>query len=136
MESYWPSPVAAKRDPVVAERINTRPKIVFSKTLDNVSWSNTQLMKADLEAEICKLKAEPDLCITVLGSGSIALQLTQAGLVDEYHFVVNPVILGSGRTLFGSIEQTMRLSLKTSRMFENGNVYLTYSTSSLKESGS
>src|SRR5437879_5633238 len=58
MASYWPTPVAAKNDPVVAEGMNKTPKAVFSRSLDKASWSNTKLLKGDLVAQVAKMKKE------------------------------------------------------------------------------
>jgi dihydrofolate reductase len=58
MASYWPTPDAIKNDPIVAEKMNTLPKIVFSRTLANTEWHNTRLVKADIEEEIKKIKKQ------------------------------------------------------------------------------
>jgi dihydrofolate reductase len=126
MVSYWPTPEAKKNDPVVAEGMNSAPKIVFSRTLDKVSWSNTRVMKGDLVTEVRKLKHESGSNIATLGSGSIVSQLTQAGLVDGYQIVVHPVIIGQGKALFPDVKDMKTLKLRTTRAFGNGNVALTY----------
>src|SRR3972149_1068510 len=59
MASYWPTPLAIKNDPVVAERMNNLPKVVFSRTLDKARWNNTKLVKGGLAAEIRKMKEAP-----------------------------------------------------------------------------
>lgn len=126
MAAYWPTPLASKNDPVVAERINKLPKIVFSRTLDRASWSNTTLVKGDIAAEIRKLKQQPGPGMAILGSGSIVSQLAQEGVIDEYQVVVNPVVLGKGRTMFDGIPQRLTLKLTKTRTFANGNVLLCY----------
>jgi dihydrofolate reductase len=126
MVSYWPTPAARENDPVVAERMNNLPKVVFSRTLDKASWSNTRLMKGDLATEVRRLKHEPGEGMTILGSGSLVSQLAQAGLIDEYQIVVKPVALGEGRTMFEGITQKLRLKRTTTRTFTNGNVLLSY----------
>jgi dihydrofolate reductase len=126
MVSYWPTPEAKKNDPVVAEGMNSAEKIVFSKSLDRTSWSNTTLVKGDLVSEVRKLKQASGPNIATLGSGSIVSQLTQAGLIDEYLLVVNPVILGQGKTLFAGVKDGKRLELASTRSFANGNVLLSY----------
>ena len=100
MAGYWPTPMAAKNDPVVAERMNALPKFVGSRTLDRASWRNTTLIKGDLATEIRKLKQSPGEDVAILGSGSLVAQLLQAGLLDELQVVVNPLVLGKGRPLF------------------------------------
>jgi dihydrofolate reductase len=126
MAGFWPTPSAAEKMPVVAERMNTLPKIVFSRTLDKASWSNTKLVKSDMTGEIRKMKNEPGENMTILGSGSIVSQLAQHGLIDEYLIVVNPVALGKGRTMFEGVRAKVRLKLTRTRTFGNGNVLLSY----------
>jgi dihydrofolate reductase len=126
MVSYWPTPAARENDPVVAERMNSLPKVVFSRTLDKASWSNTRLLKGDLATEVRKLKREPGDGMVILGSGSIVSQLAQAGLIDEYQIVVKPVALGEGRTMFEGIKQKLSVKLAKTRAFTNGNVLLCY----------
>jgi len=126
MARYWPTPVAMQNDPVVAERMNRLPKIVFSRTLEHASWSNTRLVKAGLADEIRKLRREPGEGMVILGSGSIVSQLSQDGLIDEYQIVLNPVALGSGRTMFDGIKGKLMLKLTKTHAFGNGNVLLCY----------
>ena len=126
MASYWPTPMASKNAPVVAEHMNNLQKVVFSRTLDQASWNNTKLVKGDMAAEIRKMKNEPGEGMAIMGSGSIVSQLAQKGLIDEYQIVVNPVVLGKGRTMFDGIKQKLTLKLTTSRTFGNGNVLLCY----------
>jgi dihydrofolate reductase len=126
MNSYWPTPQAMENDPVVAEQMNNLPKVVFSRTLEKASWNNTKLVKDDMTAEIRRMKKEPGKDMTILGSGSVVSQLAQEGLIDEYQLVVNPVVLGEGRTMFDGVKQKLTLELTKSRAFGNGNVFLCY----------
>ena len=126
MVSYWPTPAAREHDPIVAERMNNLPKVVFSRTLDKASWSNTRLVKGDLATEVRRLKHEPGEGMVILGSGSIVSQLAQAGLIDEFQVVVKPVALGEGRTMFEGIKQKLNLKRTKARTFTNGNVLLSY----------
>lgn len=126
MVGYWPTPHAIKDYPTVAERMNNLPKVVFSRTLDKVSWNNTKLVKGDMAAEIRKMKKEPGKDMVILGSGSIVSQLAQEGLIDEYQIVVNPVVLGKGRTMFDGFKEKLTLKLTKTRTFGNGNVLLCY----------
>ncbi len=100
MASFWPTPLAAQSNPIVVERMNNLQKYVFSTTLDKASWNNTRLFKGDLTTEVRKLKQESGPNIVIMGSGSVVAQLADAGLVDEYQIVLNPLVIGSGRTLF------------------------------------
>jgi dihydrofolate reductase len=126
MASYWPTPMAAQQMPVVAERMNSLPKIVFSRTLEKAFWSNTRLIKGDPASEVRKLKQEPGVGLVILGSGSIVSQLAQERLIDEYQIVVHPIVLGKGRTLFETVKDKLTLKLTKSRAFGNGNVLLCY----------
>jgi len=126
MASFWPTPHAAEMMPVVAEQMNNLPKVVFSRTMDEARWSNTKLLKGNLAAEIRQMKDEPGEGMVILGSGSIVSQLAQENLIDEYHLVVNPIVLGSGKTLFDGVEKRLTLKLTNTRTFGNGNVLLCY----------
>jgi dihydrofolate reductase len=126
MASYWPAPAAARNDPVVAERMNHLPKIVFSRTLKQAAWDHTRLVKEGLVEEIRVLKAGPGKDMAILGSGSIVAQLAQEGLIDEYQIVAIPVILGAGRTMFDGIGKPVPMKLVKSRAFTNGNVLMCY----------
>jgi dihydrofolate reductase len=129
MASYWPTPFAMQSYPLVAERMNSLPKIVFSRTMDKATWSNTKLLKGDITAEVRRMKQEPGVDMVVLGSGSIVSLLAREGLVDEFQIVVIPVVLGSGRTMFNGIKEKLSLKLTKSRTFGNGNVFLCYEPS-------
>jgi dihydrofolate reductase len=126
MASYWPTPMAMEQAPIVAKAMNDMPKVVFSKTLKKAGWSNTRLVKDGLAAEVRKMKKASGPDIVIMGSGSIVSQLAQEGLVDEYQIVVNPIVLGTGRTLFEGVKNKVGLKLAKTRTFKNGNVLLTY----------
>jgi dihydrofolate reductase len=126
MASFWPTPLAAQSNPIVVERMNSLRKFVFSTTLDKVTWSNTILFKGDLTTEVRKLKQEPGPNIVIMGSGSVVAQLADAGLIDEYQIVLNPVVVGVGRTLFEGVKRKLPMKLARSRAFGNGNVVLFY----------
>jgi dihydrofolate reductase len=83
-------------------------------------------VKGDMVAEVRRMKEESGEGIVILGSGTIVSQLTQEGLVDEYEVVVNPIVLGKGRTMFDSVKDKLNLKLTKTRAFENGNVFLCY----------
>ena len=126
MKSYWPTPEAMKNDPVVAEKMNSLPKVVFSRTLDKADWNNTTLVKGDLATHVRKMKEEPGEDMVIMGSGSIVSQLTQKGLIDEYQVVVVPVVLGDGKTMFDGVKEKVPLELKKTRSFDNGRVFMRY----------
>jgi dihydrofolate reductase len=111
MLSYWPTPAAMKDNPIVAQRMNEGPKVVFSRSLEKASWNNTKLIKGNLAGEIQKLKENSGHDLVILGSGSIVAQLAPTGLIDEYQLVVNPIILGKGRTLFDGVKERLHAAL-------------------------
>jgi dihydrofolate reductase len=126
MASFWPTPEAAQMLPDVAAGMNRMPKFVASRTLDRAEWQNTTLLKGDLVGEITALKASTGPDVVILGSGSIVSQLAQARLIDELQLVVNPVVLGSGRSLFQTVTGRLAVRLTRSRSFTNGNLVLWY----------
>jgi dihydrofolate reductase len=129
MVSFWPTSNAIETFPVVAERMNSLPKVVFSRTLDKATWNYTKVVKGDLAAEVRKLKNEPGSDMVIMGSGTIVSQLAQAGLIDEYQIALNPIVLGKGRTMFEGINEKLNLKLTKTRAFANGNVFLCYEPS-------
>ena len=126
MASWWPTPQAMKSMPAVAERMNNFPKVVFSRTLEKASWNNTTLVKGDLASEVRRMKNEPGPGMVIFGSGTLVSQLAQEGLIDEYEIVVNPIVLGKGRTMFESIKERLTLKRTKTRTFGNGNILLCY----------
>jgi dihydrofolate reductase len=126
MASYWPTPAALADDPIVAEKMNTIPKVVFSTTLDTVDWANTRLVRGDASAEVMKLKQQPGKDLAIFGSADLTTALLQAGLVDELRIMVNPVALGNGKPLFAGLRDRVNLKLVNSRVFDSGNVLLSY----------
>jgi dihydrofolate reductase len=126
MAGFWPTPFAIDSLPVVAERMNNLPKVVFSGTLERVSWSNTTLVKDDMAATVRRMKEEPGEDMAILGSGTIVSQLAQEGLIDEYQIVVKPIVLGMGRTPFDGLTKRLALKRTSTRIFGNGNVVLYY----------
>lgn len=126
MASYWPTPDAIKNEPIVAQGMNSLPKVVFSRTLHKAAWNNTKLVKGDIVAEIRKMKKDPGKDMVILGSGSIVSQLAPTGLIDEYQLVLSPVALGIGRTMFDGVKQMLAMKLTRTRTFRNGKVFLCY----------
>lgn len=126
MAGFWSTPAALQSNPVVAGRLNGLPKFVCSTTLEQVTWNNTTLLKGELTAEVRKLKRQAAADIVVMGSGSLVAQLAEAGLVDEYQIVLNPLVVGQGRTLFEGVQRKLPMKLAKSRPFANGNVVLFY----------
>lgn len=126
MASFWPTSRAIEMMPVVAERMNNLSKVVFSRTMDQAAWHNTKLVKGDIAAQARRMKQTPGAGMVILGSGSIVAQLAQEGLIDEYQIVVNPIVIGNGKTMFTGVNPKMNLKLTNSRTFSNGKVLLCY----------
>ncbi len=126
MASYWPTPFAAQNSPSVAEAMNSLPKIVFSSTLTEATWSNTRLIKTDIVDAMSRLKQEPGKDLVIMGSGTLVSQFASADLIDEYQLVINPILLGQGRSIFEGLSKMIDLTLSGSRVFQNGNVFLKY----------
>ncbi len=129
MESYWPSVV---KDPTgnepmdeFAVLIDDISKIVFSRTLKDVDWKNTELKEDLVEEEILELKQQAGKDILV-GSPSLIVALAQLDLIDEYQLVVQPIVLGSGLPLFKNIKDRIDLELLKTKTFESGAVTLYY----------
>lgn len=120
---------AGRRSPemlAMAKYINEAIKIVFSTTLQHVYWKNTQLIKKFDPAQVRSIKEASPRDIMLFGSGTIASQLAQHDLIDEYQFVVAPVLLGAGRTLISGVSKTSALKLAEAKPYKSGNVMLRY----------
>lgn len=126
MIRFWPTPAAMEQVPVVAKAMNAMPKYVISGTLRNPSWENTQVIDGDIAGQVARLKDESERGLTILGSGSIVAQLTEAALIDEYQIVVTPMVLGAGRSLFEGVNRRPTFRLAEERAFANGKVFLRY----------
>ncbi len=126
MASWWPSPMAAQMMPAVAASMNATPKAVFSRNLQSADWSNTTLVKGDAVAEMRRMKAEPGPDMVILGSGSLVTQFAEAGLIDSFQLVIDPVALGAGKALFAGVAARLNLTLTKTRVFGNGAVVLWY----------
>jgi dihydrofolate reductase len=126
MAGYWPTPMAKKDAPQVADQMNNLKKIVFSKSMTRADWINTTLLKGDLATEVRNLKQQDGDGMCIMGSGTIIAQLAQENLIDEYQIALNAIVLGQGRTLFDGVRRKINLKLTSSRAFKNGNLFLTY----------
>jgi dihydrofolate reductase len=108
MAAYWPQVPDGDE---VARKLNSLPKYVISKTLDEVTWNNSTLIRGDPVKEVVKLKGEAGQELQIHGSGNLAQTLIQYGLIDEYRLWFHPLVLGSGKRLFpeGATPITLRL---------------------------
>jgi dihydrofolate reductase len=125
---YWLDTYKKPEDPMyeVAKIKAKQKKIVFTKTLDKSIWDNTELAKGDLRAEINKLKKQDGKDIIVYGGSSFVSSLVKEGLIDEFHFFINPIALGKGVSVFEKLENWQPLELKESITCDSGIVILHY----------
>jgi dihydrofolate reductase len=127
LATYWP--FASAEDDRIAERMNTIPKLVFSGTLAEAPWghfNNARVVTDDPDEAVAKLKQQSGKDLVIFGSGRLVSELAQAGLIDEYQLRVNPVVLGSGKRLFGDLKERVKLKLLDSRTSPSGVVVLHY----------
>jgi dihydrofolate reductase len=117
----WPS-----REGEFAEKFNTMPKYVVSSTLREPSWSNTTVLDGDLRQAVKKIKQEHEGDVVVHGSRQLAQALLEDDLVDELRLMVFPVVLGSGKRLFGDTSDKKRLQLADSKIVGDGVAILIY----------
>jgi dihydrofolate reductase len=120
----WPS---ATDEEGYADRMNGYPKHVVSTTLEEpLEWNNSTLIKGDVAEEVSSVKQRPGKDILVFGSADLVNTLMKHGLVDEYRLMVFPIVLGSGKRLFGDGLDTTVLELVDTKAFDSGVVVLTY----------
>jgi dihydrofolate reductase len=126
MAGYWQSTAALNDDPVVASKMNSITKYVFSRTLDEVDWKNSQLIKGDAVQELIKIKQQPGNDLLLFGSADLARTFSKNSLIDEYRLMINPVVLGEGNPLFIEDGGRLKFKLLGTKVFSNGNVLLSY----------
>ena len=132
MVPYWPDIAKnpsgeTKADVDFAQAFDSKKMVVFSRSLDRAEGKNTRIVRTDLKDEILKLKQEPGKYILTSGV-AIPSQLTELGLIDEYRFVVQPIVAGEGRRLLEGMSQPEKLQLKLidSKTLKSGSVALRY----------
>jgi dihydrofolate reductase len=106
--------------------MNTKPKLVFSTTLDGAGWSNTRVVAGDAVEQIDALKATDGGELLILGSTHLTAHLAAAGVLDELRLMISPIALGQGRSLFEGLDGRLLLRLADVRPFGSGNVLVTY----------
>ena len=117
----WPS-----RDGEFADKFNSMPKYVVSSTLKDPEWNNTTVLDGELAEEVAKLKEQQDGDIVVHGSAQLVQALLENDLVDELRLMVFPVVLGTGKTLFGETSDKKTLQLRDSKIVGDGVAILVY----------
>lgn len=121
---YWSA--MKNNEDGVADKLNSVPKYVVSSTLENADWNNTTIIKGNIPEEISKLKQQPGNEIMVEGSAELVQLLTETGLVDEYRFMVHPVIMGSGKRLFRDGMHAAGLKFIKAQPLDSGVIVLYY----------
>jgi len=109
-----------------AEKFNTTPKVVFTKTMETSGWRNTVLAKGDLVEEINNLKNQAGGDMIAYGGATFVSALVKHGLIDEYHLFINPAVIGTGLSIFKELENQQKLQLKNAHSFPCGIVALFY----------
>ncbi len=128
MASWWPSQNAIDAMPEVARGMNQAEKVVCSNTLRHTDWQNTRIINGDILAQIAALKKTSPKDMTILGSGNLSAQLAEAGLIDTYQIMIDPVAIGQGTPIFSGMQQQLNLKLTDTRSFKSGTVLLSYET--------
>jgi dihydrofolate reductase len=131
--SYWSDVMTKPDDPssidrshAFAKKMIETPKVVFTKTLKKSQWANTNIATGDLTDEITKLKGLKGKDIIVYGGASFDSSLIRAGLIDEFHLLINPVAIGNGMTIFKDLNEIQKFTLIKSVTFDCGIVALHY----------
>ena len=125
---YWPNVTSGDEKPF-ADKINAIPKVVFSSTLKRAPWGDweaARLVSGSAAREVAQLRQQSGNDMVIWGSISLAQSLMEEGLIDEYQLVICPVLLGSGRPLFGDRMQGSDMTLRNTESFDRGHVLLTY----------
>ena len=126
MHAYWPTEQAKRDYPDVHRYMNECRKHIFSHTVNSSDWQSCYFHNAVNKEAIEKIRADTNKNIVILGSGEIATQLHNLGLIDEYHILLDPQILGEGRRFFDETTP-VRLKLESMKKFNCGVAYLRYS---------
>jgi len=123
---HWENAVDKNPDTPFAKKIVDIPKVVFTKTLDKSTWNNTTLAKGNLAEEIANLKKQNGKDIIVVGGAGFVSSLIKEGLIDEYHLIVNPTVIGNGMTIFNSLDRVQKFSPIETKLYPGGKTVLSY----------
>ena len=121
---YWPT--QTHNEDGIADKLNSAPKFVVSSTLARADWHNSTLIKSNVMDEIAKLKRQLNGSIGIAGSATLVRSLLQAGLLDELHYLVHPIVVGHGGHLFEKGTASLPLKLIDTKTFSSGVVVLNY----------
>ena len=127
----WPS-----REGEFADKFNSMRKYVISSTLDKAEWNNSTVLRGDVVEEVSRLRRAPGGNIVIHGSGRLVQTLIEHDLIDELRLMVFPVVLGTGKRLFGETGDKKRLRLTDSKMVGDGIAILVYEPAPKQAEGS
>jgi dihydrofolate reductase len=140
-EAFWPHAVLddagtipdphhpdrrSREHGVIAIALNNMTKLVFSRTLKEVTWKNSRIIRELDPREIENLKQQTGKDMIIFGSGSIVSQLSEHGLIDEYEFAICPILIGSGQQLVKDVSKRLPLVLRDESRLPSGDVMLRY----------
>lgn len=123
---YWENEADQNSAHPFAKKIAALPKVVFTKTLDKSTWNNTTLAKGNLAEEIAGLKKQNGKDILVFGGAGFVSSLIEKGLIDEYHLIINPTAMGSGMTIFNSLNSIQKFTPIQSKLYPGGKTVLSF----------
>lgn len=124
MAGYWPD--AANDGAGIKRLMNATPKLVFSRTLQEVPWQNSHLATGSIAEEVARLRASPGYGLIPVGGSDLAASFLDAGLLDELRVIITPVLIGGGHPLLDGIRRRHTLRLRSTQTFKSGNAVLIY----------
>ena len=122
--AYWST--KRNNEAGIADKLNSMPKHVAASTTPEVHWNNSTVVSGNVEQEATKLKQQPGQDVLIIGSGTLVRSLMSAGLIDEFRFLVHPIVTGTGKRFFNSDTAEQKLRLVTSAAFSGGVLLLCY----------
>ena len=123
---HWENTAEKNPEHPFAKQIAEMPKVVFTRTLDESPWNNTVLAKGNLAEEIANLKKQNGKDIAVVGGASFVSSLIKENLIDEYHLIINPTAMGSGMTIFNSLDRIQKFTPVAAKLYPGGKTVLSY----------
>jgi dihydrofolate reductase len=136
MAVYWPTvasnPESKEEDKWMADRLNNLPKVVFSRTVTSINWTNVRVAN-DIVEEVIELKKEPGKDILLYGGATLVSSFIRENLIDEYHLFINPAVIGKGKTIFGKLKERMNLKLVKTTPSATGIVILYYTPEKIND---
>lgn len=127
MYGFWTSEMAFNSFPKIADKMNSSDKILISNTIKKSVWNKTTIFSGDIIEQLRNLKSSNGKNISILGSGDLISQLTNERLIDEYQFLIDPIIIGDGYSIFKNLKQNLNLKLiDTQILKKSGSILLKY----------